>query len=268
MDLLGCDWRGGAGSWWCGWWWWWGVVPEAEACGDVGCLGGCALGIPKARANKLADAIAVKAVEGNLWITARQHTLGHRAIARRGRGDQGPAYAGSDGTGGGAALPPSAGGDQRQTGGGDEDERRGRKRPASFAFDAGVISDLVWEGQPGPTSWQPLSHEQVTLVGSVLFYSIESGTHGPGLGERPLHYPGAHAASPTARQPSKTPHTCCCTASPTPCENTQHLPTSLATFLRLPPAYHQPPRLPTSPHAAACYDTPPTPRGGPGGTLP
>ena len=32
----------------------------------------CALGIPKARANKLADAIAVKAVEWNLWILAKR----------------------------------------------------------------------------------------------------------------------------------------------------------------------------------------------------
>ena len=32
-------------SWECGWWWrWWGVVPEAAARGDVGCLGGWLLG--------------------------------------------------------------------------------------------------------------------------------------------------------------------------------------------------------------------------------
>ena len=35
-----------------------------------------------------------------------------------------------------------------------------------------TISDLVWAGQTGPTSSQPLSREQGTLVGSILFYSL------------------------------------------------------------------------------------------------
>ena len=37
-----------------------------------------------------------------------------------------------------------------------------------------AISDLVWEGQKGPTSSQPLSRDEqvITHVGSVLFYSI------------------------------------------------------------------------------------------------
>ena len=70
--------------------------------------------------------------------------------------------------------------------------RRRRRRPtrqeeAGLRTRHWVISKLVWEGQPGPTSSQPLSHEQVTLIGSIRFcYSTHSiSLHGLHCHERP-----------------------------------------------------------------------------------